>query len=128
MRTALLALIVGLLATGCVVTTGGKPARSNTVHHHHRSKAKRNQNTAPAPTPAPAANNEAVAAPPIATPTPAAATPSNPTTRMPAIPGVMQPNRVPATVSEEEKEEEKKKTRAPQPTTRTPQLPTRAPQ
>lgn len=71
-RTSVLALIVGLLATGCVVTTGGKPAGTNHVHHnnHHRSSGSK-ATPAPAPAPAPTTGGAAVAAPPVATPTPA---------------------------------------------------------
>jgi hypothetical protein len=72
-RTSVLALIVGLLATGCVVTTGGKPARTNHVHkNHHRSSSGGAATPAPAPAPAPTTGGAAVAAPPVATPTPAA--------------------------------------------------------
>lgn len=128
MKTALLALIVGVFATGCVVTTGGKPATSNRAHHQHpknKSKSKAN-NTAPAPAPAPATGGEAVAAPPVATPAPAHdardGAPASPNlTRTPGT-GIApltpptQHRRAP-TAEEEEEEKEKKK--------RTPMLPTR---
>lgn len=76
MRTALLALIVGVLATGCVVTTGGEPSTTGSTQHFKakpkKSKRKSKTEAQSSQTVVTTGGGEAVAAPPVATPTPGA--------------------------------------------------------
>ncbi len=114
MRTALLALIVGVFASGCVITTGGTPSRSTPSHHYKgksKSKNKSNQTAAPAPAPAPAptGGGEAVAAPPVATPAPGGTQPAtSPPRRDLMLPGLLGPQGVHVPNANQEEEEEKK--------------------
>jgi hypothetical protein len=85
-RTALLAIWVGVLSAGCVVTTGGKPSRSPTYHphpyhqhQHHDSPGASGRNAPPPPaSAAQQGGGQATAAPPVATPIPGNATTGTP--------------------------------------------------
>lgn len=93
-RTALLALIVGTLATGCVVTTGGAPSNSSPTHSYKvRGKSRSHSNhggSRAAATPGTtqpggqSGGGEAVATPPVVTPT-TEATPTTGTTPTPGM-------------------------------------------